>query len=100
MGTAVWMSKYGDLNISIAQLEESVWPICGDETTLDKETCLYAVPSYLEHLLDGRECCLRDLKHVLCVHRRFLSRCVAQAMFLSQLHRHLATMLAPILGQT
>jgi hypothetical protein len=74
------MSKYGNFDISIAQLEESIWSICGDETPLDEEACLYAVPSYLEHLFDGRECCLYNFKHVSCVHGRFLSRCVAQAV--------------------
>ena len=87
MGTALWMSKYSDLDVSIAQLEESVWPVRSDETSLDKETCLYPVPSYLKHLLDGRKCCLCNLKYVFCVHGRFLSRCMAQAIVLSQLHR-------------
>jgi hypothetical protein len=98
MGSAVWMSKYSDLDISIAQLKESVWPVRGDETPLDEETCLYTVASYLKHLFNSCKCCLCNLKYVSCIHRRFLPRCVAQVIFSSQLHCQLTTISASLLG--
>ena len=98
MGSAVWMSKYSDLDISIAQLKESVWPVRGDETPLDEETCLYTVPSYLKHLFNGCKYYLYNLKYVSCIHRRFLPQYIAQVIFSSQLHCQLTTISAPLLG--
>lgn len=89
------MSKYGDLDVSITQFEERVWSVRSDETPLNKEACLYTVPPYLEVLFDGRKRSLCDLENVKCVHGRFLSRCVTQAILASQPGRQLIIMSAP-----
>jgi hypothetical protein len=76
VGPIFWMSKYGDLNVSITQFEERVWPVRRDKTPLNKEACLYTVLPYLEVLFSSRKRSLCNLENVKCVHRRFLSRCV------------------------
>lgn len=94
--TAVWISQYGDLKISVAQFEESFWSICGEKAPLKEEPCLYTVSSYLEHFLHSRECCLCDFKHVSYVHRRFLSLFVTQLVLSNHILCHLATISAPV----
>lgn len=48
MGSAVWVSKDSDLDVLVLQLEERLWPVCGNVAPLNKEACLYAVPSHLD----------------------------------------------------